>query len=59
MGNIPFRLPSGTFQTIPQPVNQILEATPTAMVAKDGLYFKLRLSLNNDRIGGQLLTAIT
>ena len=52
MGNIPLRLPSGILQTIPRPVNQILEATPTAMVAMDGLHPKLRLVLNNDRIRG-------
>ena len=40
-------------------MNQILEAMPTAMVTKDGLYFKLRLSLNNDRVRGQLPAGIT
>ena len=59
MANIPLRLPSGILQTIPQPVNQILEAMPMAMVAKDGIYLELRLTLNNDRIRGQLPTAIT
>ena len=59
MGYVPFRLPSGILQTIPRPVNQTLEATPTATVTKDGLYFKLRLTLNKDKIRGQLPTAIT
>ena len=40
-------------------MNQILEAMPMAMVTKDGLYFKLTLSLNNDRVRGQLPTSIT
>ena len=40
-------------------MNQILEAMPMAMVTQDGLHFKLRLSLNNDRVRGQLPTGIT
>ena len=33
-------------------VKQILEATPTATVAKDGLHLELGLVLDNDRIRG-------
>ena len=59
MGEVPFRLPSGVLQTIPRPMNQILETRPMATVTKDGLYFVLRLSLNSDRVRGQLPMGIT
>ena len=59
MGEVSLRLPSGVLQTIPRPMNQILEATSTATVMKDGLHFVLRLSLNSDRVRGQLPTGIT
>ena len=59
MGEVPLRLPSGILQPIPRPVNQILQATPSAMVMKDGLHFVLRVSLNSDRVRGQLPTGIT
>ena len=39
-------------------MNQILEATPTAMVIKDRLYLKLRLFFNKDRVRRQLPTGI-
>ena len=52
MGNVPLRFPCGILQSIPQPVKQILKATSTATVVKDGLHLELRLALNNDRIRG-------
>ena len=58
MGEVPLRLPSGILQPIPRPVNQILQATPMAMVMKDGLYFVLRVSFDCDKVRGQLPTGI-
>ena len=59
MGEVPLRFPSGVLQAIPRPMNQILQATPMAMVTKDGLHFILRVFLNSDRVRGQLPTGIT
>ena len=59
MGEVPLRLPSGILQPIPRPVNQILQATPTVTVIKDGLHFVLRVPLNSDRVRWKLPTGIT
>ena len=52
MGKVPLGLPCGILQSIPRPMNQILEVTPTATVVKDGLHLELRLAFDNDRIRG-------
>ena len=52
MSNMPLGLPCGIVQSIPRPVNQILEVTPMAMLVKDGLHLKLRLALDKDKIRG-------
>ena len=59
MGEVPLRFLRGILQAIPRPVNQILQATPTATVTKDGCHLILRMPLNSDRVRGQLSTGIT
>ena len=59
VGEVALRFPSGILQAIARPINQVLEATPTVAVAKDGLHLLLRLPLNHDRVRGLLPTCIT